>query len=85
MSFNGLVDTDKHENPLNFPFFIKIGFEGIIEKGTPIAQIIPIKRDDWESEKGVYDENQMRNSFYRLKRYAIRSYKQQWWTKKNYR
>jgi hypothetical protein len=84
-TINGLVDTDKHENPLNFPFFIKIGFEGIIEKGTPIAQIIPIKRDDWESEKGAYDENAGRNGFYKLKRYALRSYKKQWWTKKNYR
>jgi hypothetical protein len=84
-TINGLVDTDKHENPLNFPFFIKTGFEGIIEKGTPIAQIIPIKRDSWESEKGVYDENTNRNSFYKLKRYAVRSYRQQWWTKKSYR
>jgi hypothetical protein len=35
----------------NFPFYLKKGFEGIIEKGTPIFQIIPIKRESWVSEK----------------------------------
>jgi hypothetical protein len=35
----------------NFPFYIKEGFEGIIEKGTPIFQIIPIKRESWSSEE----------------------------------
>lgn len=35
----------------NFPFYLKKGFEGIIEKGTPIFQIIPIKRESWSSEK----------------------------------
>jgi hypothetical protein len=34
----------------NIPFFIADGFEGIIPKGTPIAQIIPFKREDWKSE-----------------------------------
>lgn len=42
---SGLVDTDKHPIPVNFPFFIKEDFEGIIPKGTPIAQCIPIKRE----------------------------------------
>ena len=33
------------------PFYLKEGFEGIIKKGTPIFQIIPIKRESWISEK----------------------------------
>jgi hypothetical protein len=33
------------------PFYLKEGFEGIIEKGTPIFQIIPIKRESWSSEE----------------------------------
>jgi len=83
-TINGFVDTDKHENQLNFPFFVKKGFEGIIEKGTPIAQIIPIKRDNWESIKGEYIEQEVQNSFYKLKQYVVRSYKKQWWTRKVY-
>lgn len=35
----------------SLPFFIKKGFEGIIEKGTPIAQVIPFKRESWKLEK----------------------------------
>ena len=33
-----------------FSFWLKEGFEGIIPKGTPIAQLFPFKRDDWKSE-----------------------------------
>jgi len=43
----GIVDTDKHPVAINFPFFIRKDFEGIIEYDTPIAQVIPFKRDDW--------------------------------------
>jgi hypothetical protein len=45
-----IVDTDKHPISVNFPFFIKKDFEGIIPMGTPLVQIIPFKRDDWKSE-----------------------------------
>ena len=34
----------------NVPFYIKKGFEGIIPQGTPIAQIIPFRREDWNSK-----------------------------------
>lgn len=45
-----IVDTDKHPIMINFPFFIKEGFSGLIPYGTPIVQIIPFKRDDWKSK-----------------------------------
>jgi hypothetical protein len=49
----GIVDTDKYSSPVNFPFVINDpNFEGLIPKGTPIAQVIPFKRDDWEMEFG---------------------------------
>jgi hypothetical protein len=44
----GIVDTDKYDAPVNFPFIIiDKDFEGIIPAGTPIAQVIPFKRDRW--------------------------------------
>lgn len=44
----GIVDTDKYDAPINFPFIIiDKNFEGIIPAGTPIAQVIPFKRDRW--------------------------------------
>lgn len=46
----GIVDTDILTTAINCPFFVKDGFEGVIEKGTPMAQVIPFKRESWESE-----------------------------------
>ena len=37
--------------------WIKQGFEGVIEKGTPMFQIIPFKREDWKAEFDFYPEN----------------------------
>lgn len=45
--FSALVDTDKFPIPVNFPFFLKKGFEGLIPKGTPIIQAIPFKRQKY--------------------------------------
>jgi hypothetical protein len=45
-----IVDTDKFPISVNFPFFIKNYFKGIIEMDTPIIQIIPFKRDEWKHE-----------------------------------
>lgn len=49
-TMNGFIDTDNHINSIYLPFFLKENFEGVIPMGTPIAQIIPIKRDTWRSE-----------------------------------
>ncbi len=46
----GIVDNDKVHMPGSFPFFIVEGFEGIIPGGTPYAQLIPFKRENWTSE-----------------------------------
>lgn len=55
--FPALVDTDKYFAPVNFPFILKdVKFEGLIPKGTPIAQVIPIKRDDWFMEFGKEED-----------------------------
>jgi len=49
----GIVDTDEYFAPVNFPMVINdSNFEGLIPKGTPIAQVIPFKRDDWELQLG---------------------------------
>ena len=49
-TLSGLVDTDKHPVPINFPFLIREGWEGVIEAGTPIVQVIPFRRTEWQSE-----------------------------------
>lgn len=70
-----IVDTDKHPIPINFPFFLKDGFEGLIEMGTPIMQIIPFKRDDWSHEVGVDAEKLGYKKFQSAKRKISNRYK----------
>lgn len=83
----GIVDTDSYHVPVNFPFVINDpSFEGIIEKGTPIAQVIPIKRENWEMTQGGAKEI---DAFQKMK-IQIRSrffdaYKKQAWTRKEYK
>jgi hypothetical protein len=43
----GIVDTDKYTYPVNLPFVVKDEFEGIIKAGTPFAQVIPFKREEF--------------------------------------
>ena len=51
MALTGIVDSDKEPFfPGNYSLFLKKGFSGIIESGTPILQILPFKRDEWKSE-----------------------------------
>jgi len=53
----GLVDTDTYHAPVNFPFVLNDSkFEGLIPKGTPIAQVIPIKRENWAMQFGEEKE-----------------------------
>jgi hypothetical protein len=49
----GIVDTDEYYAPVNFPMVINNPeFEGLIPKGTPIAQVIPFKRESWSMQFG---------------------------------
>ena len=47
----GIMDTDGWGIWGNQPFALRKDFEGIIEAGTPIIQVIPFKREEWQSEK----------------------------------
>jgi len=68
----------------NIPFFIKEGFEGIINQGTPIIQIIPFRKENWHSKiknglvKLGYDEEKKGKSL------INGFYKKTYWTRKKY-
>ena len=40
------------------PFFVLKGVRGILPAGTPYAQIIPFKREHWESEVHVSSDTE---------------------------
>ncbi len=50
---NGIVDNDKDHLPGTMPFFFLKGITGILPAGTPYAQILPFKRENWDSEVDV--------------------------------
>lgn len=58
-TISGVVDTDVYEQEIAFPFWIQNDFEGIIEQGTPIVQIIPFKRESWKSEFDSFDDKEL--------------------------
>jgi hypothetical protein len=84
-TISGIVDTDSYDLQVNFPFFIKNNFTGIIKKGTPITQIIPIKRDSWQREINEYDSEELKTSVQNFFSTIKRSYKNNYWVKKQYR
>lgn len=45
----GIVDTDTYRSPIHFPFFAT-GEDGlhVVEKGSPLVQVIPFKRETAE-------------------------------------
>ena len=83
----GIVDTDTYTNPVNFPFTMNDkNWEGLIPAGTPIAQIIPFKRENWKMQIGYEKEIQetiaIRNKF---KTIFWDRYKRFYWNKKEYK
>lgn len=84
--FPGIVDTDIYTAPVNFPFVINDPtFEGYIKQGTPIAQVIPIKRDKWTMEIGNIEDFTQQNSItQKLNTRFFDRYKNMFWDKKEY-
>ena len=85
-SLSGVVDTDIDAmHPGQYPFFLKKNFKGLIPKGTPIVQIIPIKRDSWESEKdtSLLTKDWMEYLF-KVRSVFSGFYKKNIWQKKSY-
>jgi hypothetical protein len=48
-TLTGLVDCDTfYQSSVNFPArWHDMGFNGVLPKGTPVAQCLPVKRESW--------------------------------------
>lgn len=62
---SGIVDTDSYRAPIHFPFFMTApdGLH-VLEKGSPIAQVIPFRRDstDLPADIGAATEEERATS-----------------------
>jgi hypothetical protein len=88
LTTSGIIDNDKVNFPGSMPFFLIKGFSGVIPEGTPFAQMIPFKREDWRSEVVISDpkelsEGIMKNSIkYRVPDGGV--YKNEVWESRRY-
>jgi hypothetical protein len=84
-TMTGIVDTDTFPVPVNFPFFIREDFDGIIPEGTPIAQVIPFKREDWKADVDVENQSNPPVSFLNnIFSPPFNFYKRNFWKRKKY-
>lgn len=83
----GVVDTDTYRKPVNFPFVLDdVQWEGLIPAGTPLAQVIPFRRDEWQMQLGDDGDRAASDRVTtRLRSVWFNSYKRYFWTRKQYR
>ena len=84
---DGVVDTDQYDSPVNFPFVLNDWkFEGLIPAGTPMAQVIPFKRESWKMSIGDMEQRQnQEKTTVNLRTRLFDSYKNQFRQPKEYR
>jgi len=83
--FEGVVDTDTYSAAIHFPFVLDQNFVGIIPAGTPIAQVIPFKRESFKmllDDKNVLSQAEDVAKTIRSK--FFNAYKDLFWHKKTY-
>jgi hypothetical protein len=85
LTMTAVIDSDKVQSRLALNMWLKDDFEGIIEKGTPVAQIFPFKRENWvhESLPPFPFKRELQENF-KIRSVMNRSYMRQFWQKKSY-
>jgi hypothetical protein len=82
----GIVDTDSYVMPVNFPFVLDDPeFSGVIPAGTPVAQVIPFKRDSWHSVIRNDHNGEIQRAGRNLKAKIFNAYKQVFWSRKEFK
>jgi hypothetical protein len=86
VSMSAIVDTDDYHIPVNFPFVLRQDFSGIIEAGTPMIQVIPFKRDSWDSSvKPEIDRELIERNEVDMMTRMWKMYKKQYWKRKDFK
>ncbi len=85
-TLSGIIEGEYVVQPSgSFPFYIKHGFTGLIEQGTPIFQIIPFKTESWESQK-IEGLSKIGTTNQKASNLVFNGwYKNKFWTRKEYK
>jgi hypothetical protein len=82
LTLTGFVDSDRYNMPVHLPFLLEKDFRGTIKAGTPLAQVIPVKREEWriirEQTLPEVTQEDVEKSL------IPRNYKNNFWVKKRY-
>lgn len=85
-TLSAIVDADLYSHsPIgNIPFFVRNGFQGFIPAGTPMYQIIPVKRDNWEREIEEFNAQESQKKEHLIRSRFYGAYRDMFWNKKHY-
>ncbi len=86
-AFSGIVDTDTFITDGHLSFLVRKDFKGVIKQGTPLAQLIPFKREGWEMELATPDESktEFTKQRHKLRSTFLNGYKNKFRSKKEYK
>jgi hypothetical protein len=81
---SAIVDTDVFPLRAEITFYLRSDFSGVIPRGTPIFQAIPIKREEWSSVFEKYEEAHTLKYIALSRNVFGGAYKSNFWQKKKY-
>jgi hypothetical protein len=83
---SGLVETDTYYRPVHFPSICLMapGTTVTLPRGTPIAQVIPVRREEWQSSVGQSDRQARVQIEQDIAADRHNYYKDRHWKKKGY-
>jgi hypothetical protein len=85
-TLSGTVDTDTYMQPVHFPFQLLTTDKEltILERGTPVCQFIPFKRNNWKHTIEKFDEALIEKEIFKYNSRIYRAYKSLHWVKKRF-
>jgi hypothetical protein len=87
-TLSGIVDSDSfvvERFPNNLPFYLYKGFSGVIPAGTPMFQMIPIKRESWHHLVSCFNESNAMKNIHNARKKFYGAYRDTYWSKKDYK
>lgn len=87
LAIPAIVDSDRSTLELAFPMWVRDDFDGIVEKGTPLVQLTPFKRENWTSEFTYYENGYYYNVIEErnFSSTLLNHYVKNAWSKKTYK
>jgi hypothetical protein len=84
ITLSGVIDGEMVVHQGNIPVYFNLDFEGLIEAGTPIAQLILFKTENWKSEINISIIPEAINNSKKSMNASMGWYKKSVWKKKTY-